>query len=95
MQEALINVTKHATAHSAEIRLTYSPDRLSIAITNGTGTGPAFSPAPDSGYGLIGMRERALSAGGRLRAGHRLQGGFEVVTELPLHPYGVDPAPAT
>jgi nitrate/nitrite-specific signal transduction histidine kinase len=32
------------------------------------------------------MRERALSAGGRLRVGHRPQGGFEVVTELPLPP---------
>lgn len=40
--------------------------------------------AAGGGYGLIGMRERARSAGGRVRTGHRPDGGFEVVTELPL-----------
>jgi hypothetical protein len=30
------------------------------------------------------MHERAASVGGRLRAGPRSDGGFEVVAELPL-----------
>jgi signal transduction histidine kinase len=30
------------------------------------------------------MRERALSVGGRLKADHRAEGGFEVSTDLPL-----------
>jgi signal transduction histidine kinase len=96
VQEALTNVTKHAATHSAEVRLTYAEDRLGISVTNG-GTAtppsspvpastPATAPASGSGYGLIGMRERALSVGGRLHVGHRPGGGFEVVTELPLHP---------
>ncbi|WP_043671265.1 sensor histidine kinase [Streptomyces xylophagus] len=87
VQEALTNVTKHAGAGSAEVRLTYSHDRLGITVTDHGGTAAPSSPAPPasgSGYGVIGMRERALSAGGRLRAGHRPEGGFEVVTELPL-----------
>lgn len=42
------------------------------------------APAPGHGFGLIGMRERALSVGGRLKADHRAEGGFEVSTDLPL-----------
>ncbi|WP_406119721.1 sensor histidine kinase [Streptomyces sp. NBC_00989] len=86
VQEALTNVTKHAGTGAAEVRLSYSHDRLGITVTDHGGTTPPSSPAPapTDGYGVIGMRERALSAGGRLRAGHRPQGGFEVVTELPL-----------
>ncbi|MGW1713787.1 sensor histidine kinase [Streptomyces sp. NPDC002156] len=92
VQEALSNVAKHAHTSTAEVDLTYHHDRLSITITD-QGPGPtpettAFTPdSSASGYGLIGMRERALSIGGRLHAGHRPTGGFEVSTELPLHPY--------
>ena len=37
-----------------------------------------------SGYGILGMRERARSVGGTLSAGPREGGGFEVSAELPL-----------
>ncbi|MEU3482024.1 histidine kinase [Streptomyces sp. NPDC033753] len=37
-----------------------------------------------AGYGILGMRERARSVGGTLRAGPREGGGFEVSAELPL-----------
>ncbi|MER5712238.1 histidine kinase [Streptomyces sp. NPDC002122] len=37
-----------------------------------------------AGYGILGMRERARSVGGTLRAGPRAGGGFEVSAELPL-----------
>lgn len=86
VQEALTNVTKHARTSAAKVDLTYHHDRLAISVTD-HGTGPSASPTPGSGYGLVGMRERALSIGGHLRAGHRPTGGFEVSTELPLHPY--------
>jgi signal transduction histidine kinase len=89
VQEALTNVAKHAATQRAEVQITYSHDRLAITITD-AGHGPSPSPSPPppgSGYGLIGMRERALSVGGRLRTGPHPAGGFEVVTELPLHPH--------
>ncbi|MFC4508390.1 MULTISPECIES: sensor histidine kinase [Streptomyces] len=89
VQEALTNVTKHAAADSAEVRLVYGRDRLAVTVTNESGAPrPArtASPGGDSGYGLIGMRERARSAGGHVWTGHRPQGGFVVVTELPLRP---------
>ncbi|WP_406501333.1 sensor histidine kinase [Streptomyces sp. NBC_01590] len=81
VQEALTNVTKHADSATASVRLRYTRRLLSLTITD-DGHGPRTAGEP--GYGLIGMRERALSAGGWLAAGHRASGGFEVTTELPL-----------
>ncbi|MFJ4787859.1 sensor histidine kinase [Streptomyces sp. NPDC088794] len=86
VQEALTNVAKHAEARAAHVRLHYGGDQLTITVTDdGTSTAPA-TPAPGHGFGLIGMRERAHSVGGALQAGHRLEGGFEVTTRLPLYP---------
>lgn len=84
VQEALTNVTKHAATRTAEVRLVYSDDRVCITITNHGPAVPISSSFPGNGYGLIGMRERARAVGGLLRVGPRDQGGFEVVTELPL-----------
>jgi len=86
VQEALTNVTKHAAAEAAHVHLHYGDDDLTITVTDdGTSTAPA-APAPGHGFGLIGMRERANSVGGALQAGHRLEGGYEVTTRLPLYP---------
>ena len=85
VQEALTNVTKHAAVDTAEVRLAYRAHDLLVSVVN---DGPVYtdSPSPGGGYGLIGMRERARSAGGRIRSGHLVQGGFEVAVELPYHP---------
>ncbi|MEU6350220.1 histidine kinase [Streptomyces sp. NPDC047072] len=50
--------------------------------------GGAIGAAAPGGFGLIGMRERAHSVGGELRAGPREGGGFEVAAVLPVH-FGV------
>lgn len=90
VQEALTNVAKHASAKAAYVQLAYVRDRLTLTITdNGTATAPA-APASGRGFGLVGMRERAQSVGGDLRAGHRPQGGFEVTTTLPLYPQAAE-----
>ncbi|CAM5706883.1 histidine kinase OS=Streptomyces violarus OX=67380 GN=FHS41_004509 PE=4 SV=1 [Streptomyces violarus] len=91
MQEALTNVTKHATAEAARVRLAYTGSRLLITVTD-DGTGKPEAEAPQGrGFGVMGMRERAHSIGGHLCAGPRPQGGFEVATALPLQP---SPLPA-
>ncbi|MCX4846917.1 sensor histidine kinase [Streptomyces sp. NBC_00893] len=81
VQEALTNVTKHSGGATASVRLRYTRRLLTLTVSD-DGHAPPTAGTP--GYGLIGMRERALSAGGRLAAGHRADGGFEVTTELPL-----------
>ncbi|WP_460303474.1 sensor histidine kinase [Actinocorallia aurea] len=81
IQEALTNVSKHANTDVAWVRLGYGPHALSIRIEDeGTGVGAGGG----TGRGLIGMRERACAAGGRVRTGRRPGGGFVVEAKLPL-----------
>ncbi|OPC78457.1 hypothetical protein B4N89_36880 [Embleya scabrispora] len=80
VQEALTNVTKHAHTTTASVRLTYTSRLLTITIRD---DGRRRTPTDTSGYGLIGMRERAQAVGGRLRAQPRTGTGFEVIAQLP------------
>jgi signal transduction histidine kinase len=84
VQEALTNVTKHATTSTASVRLGYGDDRLTITIDNDAG--PTRPTPGDPGFGLVGMRERVNSAGGHLRAEPHPDGGFTVTAELPIRP---------
>ncbi|MCF1598908.1 sensor histidine kinase [Streptomyces muensis] len=105
VQEALTNVTKHASTRAAHVRFVYTGSRLTITVSNdgpvdaesqGTsGATGASRPSeadagPSRGFGVMGMRERARSIGGDLCAGHRPEGGFEVTTALPLQPYAAE-----
>jgi signal transduction histidine kinase len=53
--------------------------------SNGSSTGNGSSHGADAGrgLGLIGMRERVTALGGRLHAGPRDGGGFQVRAEIP------------
>ncbi|MGW6460353.1 sensor histidine kinase [Streptomyces sp. NPDC055078] len=85
LQEALTNVAKHAAVDTAHVHLAYTQDRLTLTVSN---AGNPLPPprAPGGGFGLIGMRERAHSAGGRLTVGRRSDGSYAVVAELPIQP---------
>ena len=86
VQEALTNVSRHAGHAYTSVHLHYTPQALSIQVDDdGKGTGTsvgALSSGP--GLGLVGMRERVSALGGRLRAGPRVGGGFQVRAELPV-----------
>ncbi|WP_369180764.1 sensor histidine kinase [Streptomyces mutabilis] len=86
VQEALTNVTKHAATRNARVRLTYTAHYLTLTITNESADRKPAAPGSgrSGGFGLLGMRERALSAGGTFHAGPRTEGGFEVSCALPL-----------
>ncbi|TDV57414.1 sensor histidine kinase [Actinophytocola oryzae] len=79
LQEALTNVTRHASTNTAHVRLTYGEDRLTMTVTNAAATRPA-----NPGFGIVDMRERASAAGGHLHAGPHPDGGFLVTTQLPI-----------
>jgi signal transduction histidine kinase len=85
VQETLTNVTKHAAVKEARVLLSYFKDTVRITIDDDGSEAPA-PPAPGSGFGVIGTRERASSVGGRLQTYRRPEGGFTVAAELPLHP---------
>ncbi|KUF18719.1 sensor histidine kinase [Streptomyces silvensis] len=85
VQEALTNVAKHASADTAQVRLAYAQDLLTLTVRDHGGAVSRPSAA-GGGFGVIGMRERARAAGGRLDAGRHPEGGYAVTAELPLHP---------
>jgi signal transduction histidine kinase len=87
VQEALTNVGRHAGRACASVHLHYTPDTFSVQVdddgaSTGTSTGAGLRPT-GTGLGLIGMRERVTALGGRLRAGPRDGGGFQVRAEFP------------
>ncbi len=81
IQESLTNVTKHAGTANAEVRLSWNRSSVAITVTD---DGVSLSPKDRlPGYGLIGMRERVVAAGGAITAGPRIEGGFIVRADLP------------
>ena len=82
VQESLTNAIRHAGPATATVEITYGDREVNLRVTD-TGWGPPAS-WPASGHGVIGMRERAAAAGGRLDIGKAHTGGFEVTARLPL-----------
>lgn len=78
VQEALTNVRKHARATNAEVGLTYGEDRVCVRVRD---DGRGAPPAPELGFGLIGVRERARLIGADLRI--TANPGFELVMTIP------------
>ena len=89
VQESLTNVSRHARATSATVRLRDDRGALTIEVEDdGTGAVPATGGAMGVGMGLTGMRQRAEALGGTLTAGPRAGGGFRVLAVLPLREDG-------
>lgn len=82
-QEAVTNVRKHAPGARVLVRLEYLPDEVALEVTDSGGRGPEEELAVSgSGYGLLGMRERAELLGGTLEAGPGEE-GFVVTLRVP------------
>ncbi|GAA2520586.1 sensor histidine kinase [Winogradskya humida] len=79
IQESLTNAHKHALDDRARLRLRFAEDELEITVENFT----ANATAGATGYGLVGMRERATALGGRFSAEATGDGRFVVHAVLP------------
>jgi signal transduction histidine kinase len=80
LQESLTNAARHGSGR-ADVEITYNDSQLELVVAN------PLAPAHDaqrngSGYGILGMRERAALLGGTLDAGAR-RGVFGVHAQLP------------
>jgi signal transduction histidine kinase len=83
VQEGLTNVLRHSAARTALVTLRRSPSSLDIVVADDGPPRPAAA-LPPGGHGLIGLRERAAAFDGRVCAGARPGGGFELSVRLPL-----------
>ncbi|MFJ8751414.1 sensor histidine kinase [Streptomyces sp. NPDC102441] len=82
-QEALTNTRKHAPGAAVSVRLAYQPGWVALEVRDSGGHRPAGELAVSgSGYGLVGMRERAELLGGTLEAGPD-EKGFVVNLRVP------------
>jgi signal transduction histidine kinase len=80
-QEALTNVLKHADSpRRVEVVLRYLESEVEVTVRDdGRGT----AAGDGQGHGMAGMRERVALQSGRLHAGPRAGGGYEVRARLP------------
>jgi signal transduction histidine kinase len=82
--EALTNVARHAHAGTVWISVKQRPGRLTMEVRdNGKGISDDVLRNPAT-MGLLGMKERALAAGGEVRISRRPTGGTSVQVTLPL-----------
>ncbi|MEU1842612.1 sensor histidine kinase [Micromonospora sediminicola] len=81
VQEALTNVTRHAAATTATVRVRPDRDDLLVEVED-DGAGASAPP----GNGILGMGERVRALGGSLTTGAGPAGGFLVRARLPLRP---------
>ncbi len=94
IQESLTNARKHAAGAQVAIRVKRGPRDVVIDIANKPPRsqtpegGPGSTPPPprtaNTGFGVIGMRERAAMLGGSLDAGATVDGGWRTRATIPL-----------
>ncbi len=84
-QEAISNVVNHASAHSVQVELSFTPQAVRLQVRD---DGRGFDPqqhASDGHFGLIGMRERAMKLGGAFQVQSQPGSGTAVCVEVPLN----------
>ena len=84
-QEAITNVQRHAKAKSAEIKISYAEEAITLAVSDdGVGFDPGRGTASSKGLGLAGMRERVESLGGRLSISSLPGSGTRLEIRIPI-----------
>jgi signal transduction histidine kinase len=81
VQEALRNVTRHAHAKAVEIRLAQNEKVLHLTIQD---NGRGFSPTREKGLGLLGMQERVRRLNGSFQVDSEVGHGTTVRVDLPV-----------
>ena len=80
VQEAVTNSRKHSAAETVSVELVYGPETVRLSISD---DGRGFEPDQTlAGYGLPGMRQRALLVGGQLRIGAAAGHGVTIEAEF-------------
>jgi signal transduction histidine kinase len=84
VQESLTNIARHASASRVIISMEKGDRRLLVRVAdNGCGFDPAVV-AKKRGFGLLGMRERAIALGGKMQIESTVGNGTTVSIDLPF-----------
>jgi signal transduction histidine kinase len=81
VQEGLTNARKHAPRSPVRISVDTTARDVTVVVDNAATDLP--SATTESGFGLVGMRERVGLFGGDVDAGPTIEGGFRVCAHLP------------
>jgi signal transduction histidine kinase len=86
VQESLTNAAKHAPGAEVDLALDVGDGELTVSVSNTPGVPHASrtTPVVESGFGLAGMRERALLVGGDMHVESRPGAGTRVLLTVPL-----------
>jgi signal transduction histidine kinase len=84
-QEAVANAVKHGRAQQVCIELHYAPTSVCLTVTDDGQGFMANQASPTGHFGLLDMRERALSMGSQLKVESEPGRGTRLAVEVPLH----------
>ncbi|MGW5193462.1 sensor histidine kinase [Kribbella sp. NPDC004138] len=83
VQEGLSNAVRHALHAAVEVAVRRRTGELEVTVQNEKPPRPVV-PAPGSGHGLTGMRERVALLDGTVSAGPTPEGGYLVHALIPV-----------
>jgi signal transduction histidine kinase len=81
VQEAVINIIKHAHADAVQVKLSCLPGQIQLSVNdNGKGIDPELHT---NGIGLLGIRERIQLIGGHLNVISKQGKGTRLTATVP------------
>jgi signal transduction histidine kinase len=84
VQEGLTNAMKHAPGGPIQVTVGAGSDTLDVEVVNEPPTGVlSLGGLSNTGLGLLGLRERVASIGGRIEAGPVADRGWRLAASLP------------
>src|SRR3546814_19435340 len=86
VQESLTNVLRHDGANQPRVSVSSTAEEGIAVVVEDDRSGPDPDESPGGGLGIIGMRARAASCGGRLDVARSTLGGWRVRGWFPAAP---------
>ena len=84
IQECLSNAFRHADGNGQRVRCMFDEPSLTLIVEDDGTDRSGSSIRPDSGLGLVGLRDRVESLGGAIRISQRPNGGTRVEMSVAL-----------
>ncbi|HEY0246792.1 MAG TPA: histidine kinase [Gryllotalpicola sp.] len=86
VQESLSNARKHSPDAPVVVQLERDERTVHIDVRNAPPPDPYRARPARSGFGLVGMHERATLLGGQLTSARTAEGGWHTQAAIPVHP---------